>query len=315
MYDKVKFWIDRAVVGETFPTIANYLDNANTQVNHQTGEVKTFGNIEGLKVSVYANGLSLVGSLPKYLYGGSNVYPLDCHTTSQAIEKMEDALHIHIGESFVTEMEFGTNFLMKHSVKEYLAKLGDMPRLSRCHFEASTLYYKGIGEQQPKVFAFYDKIADATAKGMEYPEDMKGKNLLKYEMRLKGRLHKQLRVQEVTASTLTETPFYRMMVKRYQESYFSISKLNQIKTDIMSEIKTVSDAFDVFVARLISQTDQTQIGGFLDELKEAGVFVDRKNYSRLRKKLQEVATKANITVSDELIKELDDEIKNCGAYV
>ena len=83
----------------------------------------------------------------------------------------------------------------------------------------------------------------------------------------------------------------------------------------MSEIKTVRDAFNVFVARLINQSDQTQIGDFLDELKDAGVFDDRKNYTRLKNKIQEVATNANITISDELMRELDDEIKNCGAYV
>ena len=83
----------------------------------------------------------------------------------------------------------------------------------------------------------------------------------------------------------------------------------------MNEIKTVRDAFNVFVARLINQSDQTQIGDFLDELKEAGVFDDRKNYTRLKNKIQEVATNANITISDELMRELDDEIKNCGAYL
>ena len=83
----------------------------------------------------------------------------------------------------------------------------------------------------------------------------------------------------------------------------------------MNEIKTVTDAFNVLVARLLSQTDQSQIGGFLDELKEAGVFTDRKNYSRLKAKIQEVANKANITISDELIKELDDEVRNSVAYV
>ena len=314
MYDKVKLWIDRVIVGEQYPTIANYLDSAKQETDLQTGEVKTFGNLEGLKVSIFVGGLSVVGSLPKYLYG-SNVYPLDRHTTAQAIEKIGDTLHIPIEKASVTGVEFGTNFLMLHQVQDYLAKLGNMPRLTRYHFEPSTLYYKGTGKQQPKVFAFYDKMADATAKGMEYPDDMKGANLLKYEMRLNGRLPQQLGVPEVKASTLTETPFYRMMVKRYQDSYFSISKLYQVKTNVMSEIKTVSDAFNVFVARLISQTDQTQIGGFLDELKEAAVFEDRKNYSRLKKKIQEVATKANITVSDELMRELDDEIRNCGAYV
>ena len=44
----------------------------------------------------------------------------------------------------------------------------------------------------------------------------------------------------------------------------------------MSEIKTVSDAFDVLVARLINQSNQTQIAAFLEELKEAKVFEDRK---------------------------------------
>lgn len=314
MYDKVKLWMDSAMVGEQYPTIANYLDVANTQINHQTGEVKTFGSLEGLKVSIFVGGLSVVGSLPKYLYG-SNVYPLDRHTTAQAVEKLSDTLHLQVKAASVTGLEFGTNFLMRYQVPEYLAKLGNMPRLSRYHFEPSTLYYKGTGKQQPKVFAFYDKMADAAAKGIEYPKDLKGANLLKYEMRLNGRLSQQLGVPEVTASTLYQTPFYRMMVKRYQSSYFSISKLNQIKTDVMSEIKTVSDAFNVFVARLISQTDQTQIGGFLDELKEASVFGDRKNYTRLKNKIQEVATKANITVSDELMRELDNEIRNCGAYV
>ena len=72
---------------------------------------------------------------------------------------------------------------------------------------------------------------------------------------------------------------------------------------------------NVFVARLINQSDQTQIGDFLDELKEAGVFDDRKNYTRLKNKIQEVATNANITISDELMRELDDEIKNCGDYL
>lgn len=314
MYDKVKLWIDRAMVGEQYHAIANYLDSAKQEADLQTGEVKTFGHLEGLKVSIFVGGLSVVGSLPKYLYG-SNVFSLDRHTTARAIEKMGDALHIPIGEALVTGLEFGTNFPMRHNVSDYLARLGDMPRLSRYHFEPSTLYYKGIGRQQPKVMAFYDKLADATAKGLSYPEDMKGANLLKYEMRLNGRLSQQLQTKEVKASTLIERPFYKMMVKRYQDSYFSISKLNQVKTDIMSEIKTVSDAFNVFVARLISQTDQTQIGGFLDELREAAVFDDRKNYSRLKKKIQEVATKANITVSDELIKELDDDIRNCGVYV
>lgn len=311
-YDKIKIWIDRTIVGEQYPTIVNCLDSAKQETDLETGEVKTHGSIEGLKVSVYTGGLSVIGSLPKFLFG-SNVYPLNRHTAAQALEKLGDTLHLQVSEANVTEIEFGANFLMKNPVPEYLARLGVMPRMERTQVTTYSLRYAGKGKQQPRVSVYYDKKADAAAKGMDYPEDLE--NLLRYEMRLKGRLPYQLSVPEVKASTLIEPDFYRLMVKYYQESYFSISKLNQIKTDVMSEIKTPTDAYEVFVARLISETDPSKIEGFLDELKTAGVFADRKNYSRLKNKIQEVATKVNITISDDLIKELDDEVKNSGAYV
>ena len=311
MYDKVKFWVMRT---RATPDVSKFLDKAKDQIDHETGEVCTFGSLEGLKVTIYTGGISIIGSLAKFLYP-NNVYPLNRHSTAQAIEKLSDSLHLSVEAATVSGLEFGQAFVMKYPVESYLSKLGNMPKLLRYHFDVGTLYYKPRGKQQPKVFAFYDKKADAMAKGMALPVGFKDANLLKYEMRLNGRLPQQMGVPEVTASTLSESGFYRQMVKRYQDSYFSISKQNQIKTDVMSEIKTVSDAFDVLVARLINQSDQTQIAAFLEELKEAKVFEDRINYARLRKKIQAVAAKAGVTVSDDLVKELDDEIKNAVAYV
>lgn len=311
MYDKLRLFAART---RATPDVSKYLDKAKDQTDHETGEVCTFGSLEGLKVSIYAGGVSIIGSLAKFLYP-NNIYPLDRHSTAQAVEKLSDSLHMQMNDAKVTSMEFGTQFVMMHPVESYLSKLGDMPKLLRYHFEVGTLYYKPRGKLQPKVFAFYDKIADAAAKNMTLPDGFVGANLLKYEMRLNGRLPQQLGVPEVTASTLSEKPFYQLMVKRYQENYFAISKQNQVKTEIMNEIKTVSDAFDVYVARLISQSDQSQISGFLEELKDANVFTDRKYYTRLKNKIREVSTKAGVIVSDELLKELDNEVENVGAYV
>ena len=311
MYDKVKLWTART--RET-PDVSKFLDRAKDQIDHETGEVCTFGSLEGLKVSIYTGGISIIGSLAKYLYP-NNIYPLDRHTTAQAIEKLSDSLHINLNDAKVTGLEFGTQFVMAHPVENYLSKLGDMPKLLRYHFDVGTLYYKPKGKQQLKVFAFYDKKADAVAKNMALPVGFDEANLLKYEMRLNRRLPQQLGVSEVTASTLSENLFYQLLMKRYQDSNFSISKNNQIKTDVMDEIKTVSDAFYVFVARLMTQSDPTQITDFLEELKDAKVFDDRKCYSRLKKKIQDVSTKAVLKISNELIKELDDDIKNIGAYI
>lgn len=311
MYDKLKIWAART---RDTPDITKFLDRAKEQIDHDTGEITTFGSLDGLKVSIFTGGISIIGSLSKYLYP-NNIYPLDRHSTAEAVEKLSDNLHLNISDAKITGLEFGTQFVMRHKPEDYIRKLGEMPRLQRYHFEVGTLYYKPRGKQQPKVFVFYDKKADAVAKGMTLPDGLSDANLLKYEMRFNQRLPQQLGVPEVTALTLSDKEFYRQMVRRYQDCYFSISKQNQVKTNIMNEIKTVSDAYDVLVARLINQSDQTLITAYLEELKEAKTFEDRKSYTRLKKKIQDVATKAEISVSDELIKELDNEVMNVGAYV
>lgn len=83
----------------------------------------------------------------------------------------------------------------------------------------------------------------------------------------------------------------------------------------MEEIKTVSDALDMFVARLINKSGKGEITAFLDELRGLNVFDDRKYYYRLKKRLQEIAEKAGDPEPDQLLQELDDEINNAGAYI
>ena len=316
MYDKVKFFVDRSIIGSQYTNITNHLEKAKVETDQTTGETRTKGTMNGLSIGVLGGGVFVEGSLPKYHYG-SNIYPLDREGTKECIEMIGDTLGINMSGADVVGIEFGTTFMMQYKVSAYLAKLGEMSRLQRYNFNADTLYYKGSGKVQPRVYTFYDKLADCKAKHLPYPNDFEDKNLLRYEMRLKGRLAYQLGVPEVKASTLYDRQFYRELVRRYQDSYFSISKINELNPNAMKEIKNVSDAFNIFVARLLSQTEQPQrqIDTFINEIKAAGVFEDKKYYTRLKDKLNEIVTKDNITISNELIKELDDAIKNCGAYV
>ena len=316
MSDKVKLWVDRCDLGDAYPHLTTYLDEAKEQTDLRTGEVRTFGSLQGLRVTLYVGGLSIVGSLPKFMYG-SNIYPLDRQATAEAINKIEDALHLSLGDAKVTGFEFGCCFLMRHRVQEYLDRLGSMARMQRYRFNQETLYYKHRGQHQPKTFCYYDKVADAKRKQMEIPTGLESANVLRCELRLDGRLPHQLNVPEVAASTLCDRLFYRMVMKRFQDAYFAISKLKRLKDNAMSEIRTVQDAFDCFVGKLITQTGQSQeqIDAFLQELKSADVFKDRVSYTRLKQKIEKAASKANLSMDDELVRELDDEIKNCGAYV
>ena len=73
MYDKIKLWARRT---RATPDVSKYLDKVVNQIDVETGDICTFGSLSGLKVSIYTGGISVIGSLPKFLYG-SNIYPLD----------------------------------------------------------------------------------------------------------------------------------------------------------------------------------------------------------------------------------------------
>ena len=315
MYDKIKLFVQR---NSGTPDISGYLDEAKEQTDIRTGEVNVFGSLEGLKVCMYVGGYSIIGSLAKYMYQ-SNIYPLDRNTTAQAIEKLSDSLHLDLKEADVTGVEFGTQFLMKKPPQVYINKLGDMPRRKRLLCAESTLYYTGTGSQQrqrqKQVLCFYDKKADAAAKGLIMPQGFERSNLLRYELRLNGRIPHQTGRHTVTASTLSDREFYRQLVTMWEDNYFSISKLNGVKQNVMNEIKSVKDAKAVLFARLLSQSGKDVITDYLEELKQNNVFKDSKYYTRTKNALLEIGNNPKMAVSDEDIKELDNEVKNVGAYI
>lgn len=316
MYDKIKFvYPTNQETSNSIENLVQKMENIQINTDFNTGSIKYYyGNFEGFKCNIFLGNITITGSLSKY-FNPNNIYPLNRATTAQAIEKLSDGLGIDLKEAKVTELEFGTQFVMRKPVEVYLSKLGDMPYLERYQFNRETLYYKSKGKSQPKVLCFYDKGADAKAKGLQLPQGLEGTNLLRYELRYKGRLPKQFNCPVVNGSTLYEKEFYNSLVHRWQENYYSIQKYNQVKDDYMSEIKTVSDAFNGFVARLLSQSDKSVVEAYISELKANKVFGDRKSYTRLKDKIVEVANQSNISVTDEDIRELTDEVKNVGAYL
>lgn len=306
MYDKVRMMTSRT---RGDGDITRYLGNAKEQTDLKTGEVCAFGGFHGMRVDVYAGYVYITGSLAKLMHG-SNVYTLDRHTTGQAIEMLGDGLHVDLGNASVTELEFGQNFIVSRHVGEYLQRLGDMPRMTRGEFGKSSLYYMGKGKKKPLVLTFYDKKADALAKGMALPAGYDGVNLLRYEMRLKGRLPYRLGVPAVTASTLSERPFYDMMVRRYVDMYFSIKKVNKLIIEDMTKIKTAGDAFSMLVALMVREVGQARVEEFMRRLKDGKVLKNRSDYTHLRKRIQEVTEMAGGIAQDELVKEMDDAVKN-----
>lgn len=312
MYDKIVIWKSR--MGDEYPHLVTLLEDAKEQTDLETGEIKVYGSLQGMRVGIYPTAIRIDGSLPKFLYEGGNVIPLNRHTTEEAVKKLSDALQINLDDARVSALEFGANFLMRHKPSEYLKRMGELPRRQRYSFNLDTLYYRHKGKEQPDTFCLYDKISDAKAKGMPIPQGFEDADILRVELRLNGSLAKQIGVAEVAASTLYDRQFYAKIRNRFINTYFSISKLNKLNANFMAEIKTPKDAVDGFLGLMLAKAGGMQeIDAYLEELKANQVFADRVNYKRTRDALYKAASKAKLSSKDELVAELDDCFINLKA--
>ena len=309
MYDKVRMFLPRC---RDMPDISQYLESVGEKTSSK-GEISTYGFLDGLKVTQFIGGYVVGGSLSRFFYP-SNIWPLSHYSTKDAIEKLSDCLHLDMSEANVTSLEFGTQFPMIKPVRTYLDKLGDMPKRIRIQGSPNALYYQGtaktIRARQRQVLAFYDKLQDAKSKGLEIPPGFGNANLLKYELRLNGGLAKQIGVEEVKASTLSDKAFFKKLLKMWSNEYFTISKHKTMKTEFMAEIKNPKDGFNAYVARLMSRQGKDDIDEYIRELKANKVYSNKEYYTRLKNKLKEISSCADFLSTDEDGIELDDCVRN-----
>ena len=314
MYDRVKMF----QYGQ-YDSIIQYLDNPCEIVNKSTGEIIGYnGRLENLNISVYNSGVSIKGSLAKFMYS-DNIVSLSKRTTKEAICKLSDSLNINLAEANLTELEIGSNFLMQHPINRYLDLLKEAPYLNSIRTTLDTLYFRSQGRargrvgKNNKVLCFYDKIKEVENREGLIPDVYANQNVLRYEIRYNGRIARQLRTSEVTAGLLYSDKLYNHIKKEYVNNYNSIVKTNYMMSN-SSNIKTVTDAFNLLFAKLINEKDNQVIDSFINDLKSQDTFEDRKYYTRLKNKLNEVAIITVDKTNQDLAKELDDEIKNIIAY-
>lgn len=313
MYDNLHLRLERFAVEGDYSSIADRLSTVKQVTDTETGEVRYFGSLGGLKVTIYESSIYIVGSLSKF-YNGSNIYTLNRRDTERAVQKLSEALGADVSTAKVSYLEFGDAFLMQNPVEEYLKRLGFYPRLHR-NPQPDTLYYQHRGKEQPKTLCFYDKTKELRRKKETLPDGLNGQNILRYELRFKHRLPQQIGWHEtITANTLYDRQFYKKMVSLYRESYFAIGKRKMMKQTALREVKNPKDAMQCLVGLLLCQADTNTITDFMGQLSTANVL-DRLQLYRFKQMIERATTKGMHMEEDSLILELDNQIVNACLYL
>ena len=304
MIDKINLSLPRC---RDMPDISGYLDNGNESSNVKTGEVSVFGNVENIKVMQYFGGYSIQGSLPKFLYG-NNVCQLTRKEVWQAIEKLCDRLHLPLNDARVTSIEVGANICLTKQHTAYTRLLGDMPRMQRVSM-ADSLYYQGSGKVHPRQYYFYDKVAEVRKSGGTMPQGLEAANMMRYEMRLNGRLPFQLSIPEFKGSTLQDREVYQELINRWLNGYLSINKLVNMEDEHLKKGMSVKEAQEVFIAQQIAKGGSSMIDEFIAKLKQNECFDNRLYYNRVKSNLQKLASKTKLSVDNGDIEELTAKVK------
>jgi len=308
MYDTVNMWLEWSKVGNVnLSTITNKLNNC---IEHESKEFNSItGNLNNYRVGIYETGISLKGSICKY-FNNDNLHTLTRSGMERAIEKMSDELNIPVGLADIRQVDLATHFIMNRKVSDYYMFLGSKRYFKRVQATIDTLYYNTKARQ----LVFYNKPKEAIAKGVEIPSVYKNENLLRYEMRHKGRLANQFNLPKVTANTLYDEQFYIKLIDIWVKEYFNIEKINLLSLNNMENIKTPKDAENMIFGLLLNKFGQIEIEHIIKEMKANNVYTDPKYYSRLKSNLKRYVNRSEIGKQSELIKELDKEILNIKQY-
>lgn len=298
-----------------FAALPSLLSNVEERAKIETGEVTTVGKIKGMQVTIKPNIIYLDGSIAKYFYGGTNLYPLDRHTTKEALTSLSDALHLPIDEANLSLVEFGYNFLMQYPPKEYLNLLGDMGNRQRYRFNVDSLYYRRRGKTQPDEWKIYNKVADALRKKMEIPTPFVDANLLRAEICLDKKIAKQLRVPEAKAHCLYERDFYQAIKTKFLDYYFSISKLQAISIEFSDEEITPREGLFAILGYALAILDDGQeiINRAISQMKAEGRLKGKNDFARLRQMATKALSKAKRGDGNPLLRELNDCFINLQA--
>lgn len=249
MYDSVNIVLssDHAPQTDFLSEVPLLLDNISEHI-FSGGTKAVCGYCGGLKVTVTDTRVKIGdASLCKW-YFGDNFQTLTRSDTRQAIEKLSDTLRLPLYHAHVTRIDVAQNFILKHPIEAYLPDLGELTYYHRLP-QPSGLYY----QNNKRKLVFYDKIKEQKKKSQPIPDQYRGCNVLRYEMRYTSRLRQDLKCEEVTVMDLYDEHFYMKIIDNWANTYHAINKINRMQLDF-SKIKTKSDLRIIGLANLVDQS-------------------------------------------------------------
>lgn len=306
MYDNTDMNLKKeSVPGINFlETIPNHLTEIINDGNSKYGYY-LHGYLDMLKVKVTEKRVSVYDSSICKYYLGDNFKTLSKGESKRAIEKISDNLHLPFHLADVTRIDVAQNLIMQYEESLYYPFLGESNHYKRLP-QPNGLYYSNNKRQ----LLFYGKIHEQKEKGQPIPELYKNRNVLRFELRFKKRLRQQFKRPEIKASLLYDEAFYRDLLKRWEDEYLAIQKINS-KLNTMKPTRSTKELAENLALYSILEAGQPQVLNLIRQWQETGK-IDKHQAQRHRDFIKKLSSKKMDEKGNDLINELTDKIKQAA---
>lgn len=312
MFDTISFYSNQSTEDyfECVGSSEKFMQDAHLITSTGTGEMLYYEcYIRNFYVRVGRNWIYLSDSLPRLLYP-DNTHVLTLQEVKKSLDVLSDFLHIDVEELPVTRIDIAGTFPMDKPVGNYLDCLGHLSRWKRVlTAENETLYYRQGNKKYGMELCFYDKNKQWMEAESLMPTEIRGANLLRYEARWWGKLHKRFNVPEVKGKHLYDEQFYQKFVQEWANLYYSIEKKTVISEDeALQQVKTVDDAITYTFAKALHFAPVTIVDDVMQALKANNTFKYAQDYSRYRKNIKQVTNVSGMMHETEPAQELDEKV-------
>lgn len=303
MYDTVNFVLFKDEYPEIdfLNTIPQFLTNVTVDGDSNQGRFVN-GFLGTYMVSINSYRVKVHNSSLARFVNSNNQEGMSLQQTRKALEMMSDQLHLYMGDAKVTRIDIGRNIITKLSPETYIQYLGELRGYKRLE-SGDGVYYKNSLRE----LVFYNKIREQKHKRQEIQPLFKGNNLLRYELRLKNHLEKELNQPRVTAKLLYDEDFYINISKFWRDEYLKITKRSN-KTCNISPTGSTRQLMTSIASISIQTIGEEALLKMVSEWHELGKLT-KKQASDHRKAIRESVKKELKESGNEFIEELDKKIK------
>jgi hypothetical protein len=309
MIDTIKLYLPHEhLPRESLYTIPPLLTNTKITTDLQTGSDTFSGQLKNLNIRLNQQIIFISGSITKFV-SGTNWQLLPHEEIQQAFESLSDILHLPIQQAIITRLDMGVNIFMNNHESLYYETLDYCPRYVRLPMPNGVYF-----TQNQKQLLFYGKEKEQKEKGILIPEFYKGRNTLRYEMRWRKGLPKQLNIKRLNVETLCQKKMYLNLINRMQQEYFKIKKqkITTLPLDCMQKPKLITDYF--FLKGIEAEFgSMNKAIAFINKAKQSGMFDNKMQPARLKEKIKSAYKNSALTSNPDFMLELDNKLKEALA--